>query len=333
MIIDMHCHIVPERFPVDADHDASNAFPVMQPTDGGADMMIAGTKFRAFRDTAWDANKRVADMPNIGVDKQVLSPLPELLMYHLDPDDGAQLARHLNEHIATMIREQPDRYYGLGSVPLQDVELAVVELEHVKNLGLNGVEIRTNIEGQNLGDPKFRPFFREATKLDLAIFVHANRATFMDRLSDIPETLGAEAALGFGIECGLAGASLIWGGVLAEFPNLRVCMSHGGGVLTQMLARSDNNYRNRKAIEQLLPEAPMEYARRMYYDDLAWNVSTLRYLIDNMGAKQVGIGTDYSGSSVRTISVEEEFEALKLSSSEREQISHTNAERFLGVDQ
>jgi aminocarboxymuconate-semialdehyde decarboxylase len=327
----MHCHIVPESFPLKAGRPSGSAFPVMQPTDSGADMVMAGTKFRSFRDTAWDASKRIDDMLNIGVNKQVISPLPELLMYHLDPVDGAELASHLNEYIAGMIREEPDRYYGLGSVPLQDVELAVAELERVKKLGLNGVEIRTNIEGENLGNPKFRPFFRKIANLDLAVFVHASRATFMDRLADVPATMGAEAALGFGVECGLAGASLIWGGVLAELPNLRICMSHGGGVLTQMLARSDSNYRNREAIKELLPEAPMDYARRMYYDDLAWNVPTLRYLIDSMGATQVGIGTDYSGVSGRTMSVADEFEALTLSASERELISHTNAERFLGI--
>lgn len=332
MIIDMHCHIVPKDFPQKAGRTSGDAFPIMRAADGGADLMIAGGKFRSFRDTAWDATKRVDDMSNIGVDKQVVSPLPELLMYHLDPTDGAELANHLNQYIAGMVREQPGRYHGLGSVPLQDVELAVAELQRIKELGLNGVEIRTNIEGENLGDPKFRPFFREAAALDLAVFVHASRATFMDRLGGVPSALGAEAALGFGVECGLAGASLIWGGVLAELPNLRICMSHGGGVLTQMLARSDNNYRNRKAIEELLPEAPMEYARQMYYDDLAWNVPTLRYLIDSMGATQVGIGTDYSGASVRTMSVEDEFDALKLSASEREMVSHANAERFLGID-
>lgn len=325
MIVDMHCHIVPEHFP------GLPNLPVMQHGGDGADMMIAGRKFRSFRDTAWDAAKRIEDLPNIGVDKQCVSPLPELLMYHLEPSEGAALARHLNETIAEIVRAHPDRYYGLGSAPLQDVELAVAELARIKELGLQGVEIRTNIEGQNLGDPKFRPFFREAAKLDLAVFVHANKPTFLDRLADAPAALGADAALGFGIECGLAGASLIWGGVLAELPELRVCMSHGGGVLTQMLARSDNNHRNRKAIADLLPEPPLDYARRMYYDDLAWNVPTLRYLIDSMGATQVGIGTDYSGASVRTMSVEDEFDALGLSPAERELVSHANAERFLGV--
>lgn len=325
MIVDMHCHIVPEDFPGLPD------LPVMQHVGDGADMMIAGKKFRSFRDTAWDAGKRIDDMPNIGVDKQCVSPLPELLMYHLEPPEGAALASHLNETIAAMVKQHPSHYYGLGSVPMQDVELAVAELSRVKELGLQGIELRTNIEGQNLGDPKFRPVFREAAGLGLAVFVHANKPTFLDRLADAPAALGADAALGFGVECGLAGASLIWGGVLAELPELRICMSHGGGVLTQMLARSDNNYRNRKAIGELLPEAPLDYARRMYYDDLAWNVPTLRYLIDSMGASQVGVGTDYSGASVRTISVDDEFDALGLSPAEQELVAHSNAERFLGV--
>jgi aminocarboxymuconate-semialdehyde decarboxylase len=127
--------------------------------------------------------------------------------------------------------------------------------------------------------------------------------------------------------------------VLAELPELRLCMSHGGGVLTQLLARSDAAYRTRKPVAELLPEPPMDYARRMYYDDLAWNLPTLRYLVDSMGASQLTIGTDYSGvkgtgvpsATARTMSTGEEFDALGLSAGEREAISLTNAERFLGA--
>ncbi|MEE8518263.1 MAG: amidohydrolase family protein [Dehalococcoidia bacterium] len=330
MIIDMHAHIVPEGFPIGTARASGDAWPRMQALDSGdADLMIGGKKFRTFRDTAWDPVKRLDDLPNIGMDKQVLSPLPELLMYHLDPRDGADLATHLNEAIAGMVRERPDAYYGLGTVPLQDVELAVAELERIKQLGLLGVEVRSNIEGKNLGDERFRPFFRRAEALDLCIFVHAYASTITDRLPGVPGD--AINHLGFPIECGLAGASLIWDGVLAECPKLRICMSHGGGVLTQMLARGDTLHRTRKAVAELLPEPPMEYARLMYYDDLAWNIPTLRYLIDSMGASQIAIGTDYSGASVRTISPREEFDALGLSDGEREQISNANALRFLGV--
>jgi aminocarboxymuconate-semialdehyde decarboxylase len=331
MIIDMHAHIVPEHFPLKTGGTSADLWPAMEHlASGDADMVIGGKTFRTFKDTAWDPGKRVDDLPNIGMDKQVLSPLPELLMYHLDPADGGELASHLNEAIAGMVKARPDHYYGLGTVPLQDVELAIAELARVKQLGLSGVEIRTNIQGENLGEPKFRPFFREAAALDLAVFIHASRPTFGDRIDHLPSAI-SDPAIGFPIECGLAGASLIWGGVLAELPELRICMSHGGGVLTQLLARSDTAHRTRKPVADLLPEPPMDYARRMYYDDLAWNVPTLRYLIDGMGASQVTIGTDYSGASARTISPGDEFDALGLSAGERDAISHANAERFLGV--
>jgi aminocarboxymuconate-semialdehyde decarboxylase len=331
MIIDMHAHIVPEGFPTRGTRTSGDGWPLMLAQDSGnADLMIGGKKFRTFRDTAWNPTKRLDDLPNIGMDKQVLSPLPELLMYHLDPRDGADLATHLNEAIAGMVKERPDAYYGLGTAPLQDVGLAIAELERIKQLGLLGVEVRSNVEGANLGDERFRPFFRQAEVLDLSIFVHAYGSTVTDRLPGLPED--AINHLGFPIECGLAGASLIWDGVLTECPKLRVCMSHGGGVLTQMLARGDTLYRTREAVAKLLPEPPMDYARRMYYDDLAWNVPTLRYLIDSMGASQVTIGTDYSGASVRTITPADEFDALGLSEAEREQISSANALRFLGVE-
>ena len=330
MIIDLHAHVVPEHFPMNVGSGAS-PWPIMEHlASGDADMMIGGNKFRTFRDTAWDAAKRADDLPNIAMDKQVLSPLPELLMYHLAPKDGAALASHMNESIARMVEARPDHYYGLGSAPLQDIELAVAELARVKELGLAGVEIRSNIEGANLGEPRFRPFFKEAERLGLAIFVHAYNSTLQSRLDHLPSGVW-ENHLAYPMECGLAGASLIWSGVLADCPDLRICISHGGGVLTQMLARSDGVHRTRKPIAELLPEAPMDYARRMYYDDLAYNIPTIRYIIDSMGASQMTIGTDYSGASVRTMDPLGEFDALGLSSTEREQIGSGNALRFLGV--
>ena len=196
MIIDMHTHIVPKDFPFLANRPSGDAFPSMSPKDEErSTIMISGEEYRTVRDVCWDAPKRAAEMAGQGTDKQVLSPLPELLMYHLDPKDGADLARHLNETIAGMVTAEPERFYGLGSVPMQDVELAVAELGVIKELGLHGVEIRSNIEGRSLGEERFRPFFNEAAALDLAVFPHANRPTFADRLAHIPPIV-ADAPLG-----------------------------------------------------------------------------------------------------------------------------------------
>ena len=331
MIIDMHTHIVPKDFPSGAGRASGSAFPAMAPKDDERSaIVIGGAEYRVVRDVCWDAPKRAAEMMSQGTDRQALSPLPELLMHNLDPQDGADLARHLNEAIAAMVAAEPERFYGFGTVPMQDVELAVAELRAVKELGLRGVEVRSNIEGRSLGEDRFRPFFREADALGLAVFVHANRPTFADRLAHIPPIV-ADAPLGFPIESGLAGASIIWSGLLDELPNLRVCVSHGGGVLTQLLARSDENWRTREPVRKLLPKAPMEYAAMLYYDDITFGTAPLRYLIDHVGAGQVMIGSDWQGTGPKTPSPEEEFAALGLSAEERDLIGWRNALRYMGM--
>ena len=332
MIIDMHTHIVPKDFPLQPDRLSGDAFPSMAPKDEErSTIMIGGEEYRTVRNVCWDALKRATEMMSQGTDRQVLSPLPELLMYHLDPKDGADLARHLNETIAGMVAAEPERFYGLGSVPMQDIELAVTELRVIKELGLHGVEIRSNIEGRSLGEERFRPFFREAAALGLAVFPHANRPTFADRLAHIPPIV-ADAPLGFPIESGLAGASIIWSGLLDELPDLRICISHGGGVLMQLLARSDENWHAREPVRKLLPKAPMEYAAMLYYDDITFGTAPLRYLIDHVGASQVMIGSDWQGTGPKTPSPQGEFEALGLGAEERELIGWKNALRYLGVE-
>ena len=330
MIIDMHTHIVPRDFPYAPDRASGDAFPQMAVKDDErSTIMIGGQEYRTVRDVCWDAPKRSAEMQGEGTDKQVLSPLPELLMYHLDPKDSVDLARHLNETIAAMVAAEPDHFYGLGSAPMQDIPSAVAELRVIKELGLHGVEIRSNIEGRSLGEEQFRPFFREAAALGLSVFPHANRPTFADRLAHIPAVV-ADAPLGFPIESGLAGASLIWSGLLDELPELRVCISHGGGVLMQLLARSDENWHSRDAVRKLLPKSPMEYASMLYYDDMAFGTAPLRYLIDQVGASQVMIGSDWQGTGPKTPSPEDEFAALGLSAEERDLIGWRNALRYLG---
>ena len=212
---------------------------------------------------------------------------------------------------------------------MQDIPSAVAELRVIKELGLHGVEIRSNVEGRSLGEEQFRPFFREAAALGLSVFPHANRPTFADRLAHIPAVV-ADAPLGFPIESGLAGASLIWSGLLDELPDLRVCISHGGGVLMQLLARSDENWHSRDAVRKLLPKSPMEYASMLYYDDMAFGTAPLRYLIDQVGASQVMIGSDWQGTGPKTPSPEDEFAALGLSAEERDLIGWRNALRYLG---
>ena len=331
MNIDMHTHIVPENFPPVGSRAAGDLWPRMepQPDDGSgfarSNVIISGRNFRTVLDRCWSTDRRIAEMPDLGIDRQVLSPMPELLAYRLEPSDGQALGRHLSETIVRMVDANPDRFYGLGAVPLQDVELAAKELSHLKGLGLPGVEILSNIQGLSPGDPKFLPFFKEAESLGMAVFIHSQHPTFTDRI------VGPGAwvnAVGFPTEAALAATSLIGGGTLEACPDLRVCISHGGGTLSQILPRLD--YFHSNSTQDKSAKTPTEYARQMYYDDILFSNQSLRLLIDTVGTSQVVVGSDYP-FQFRPQAPAEEYAALGLTPDEIEAISSANCLRFLGL--
>jgi aminocarboxymuconate-semialdehyde decarboxylase len=331
MIIDVHTHIVPEHFPPVGSRPAGNRWPCMDHVEpGSANVMIAGRNFRTVLDRCWHVPRRLREMaePSYAVDRQVLSPMPELLAYGLEPQDGLDLARHLNETLMQMVEQAPERFYALGSVPLQDIDLATAELQRVKALGLNGIELLSNVNGQSLGEAKFLPFFQAAEALGLAIFVHAQHPTFMDRVVGPPFL---QNAVGFPIEGALGIASLITGKVMEACPGLRLAFSHGGGTFMQLLPRLENAWRKNPAFKELLPKPPSDYARQFFYDDIFFDNRTLQYLLDTVGSNQVMIGSDYP-FMFRDQTPEEEFDALGLTAAERQAVGGGNCLRFLGLE-
>ena len=328
MIIDIHTHIVPEHFPPVGSRPAGDRWPYMDHVEPGkANVMISGRNFRTVLDHCWDVPRRLREMaePTYSVDRQVLSPLPELLAYRLDPHDGLDLARYLNEVLMRMVEQAPDRFYALGSVPLQDVELACAELQRIKAMGLHGLEILSNVNGKSLGEPLFLPFFKEAEALGVPIFVHAQYPSFMDRVVGPPFL---ENAVGFPIEGALGIASIITGKVMESCPDLSLAFSHGGGTFMQLLPRMENAWHKNQTIKAHLPQAPSAYARKFFYDDIFFDNRTLRYLLDTVGSSQVMIGSDYP-FMFRDQTPEEEFNVLGLTAREREELSSGNCLRFL----
>lgn len=331
MVIDVHTHIVPENFPPVGNRAAGNRWPSMDRIGAEtANVMIAGRNFRTVLDRCWSVPRRLGEMAaaDYAVDRQVLSPMPELLAYRLDPEDGRDLARYLNEVLMRMVDEAPDRFYALGSVPLQDVALATEELRRVKSLGLHGVELLSNVNGKSLGEPEFLPFFKAAEELDVPIFVHAQHVTFMDRVVGPPFI---ENIVAFPLEGALGIASMVTGGLMEACPNLRLCFSHGGGTFTQMLPRLENAWHKNPNFHALMPRKPSDYARMFFYDDVMFDNRMVRYLIDTAGARQVVIGSDYP-FQFRDQSPEDEFDDLRLTAEEREWISSGNCLRFLGLE-
>lgn len=327
--IDVHTHVVPENFPAYAGRKAGVPWPSMVPAYScHRHVMIGGGIFRTVSDKCWDGGGRIVDMGALGIERQVLSPMPELLSYWLDVDDAAVLMRHINEQIATMVAAHPHRFSGLGGVPLQDIDQAIAELDHLCNtLGLSGVEIGTNINGIPIGEAQFEPFFAAAEAMGAAIFVHPLRPCGMDRLVG-PAAL--EQVLAFPCETGLAAASLITGGTLARHPRLRIALSHGGGSFSALAARLEHAWNVFPNLRTNIPAAPLELARSFYFDSLVYNPSVLRHQIEMFGIRQTMIGSDYPFviqetapmAKIRDLGFDPPAEALLL---------RENALRWLGL--
>ena len=186
--IDVHCHFVPSQFPQYSGRNPSARWPSMQHDGcGHASVIIQGKNYRTVVEQAWDGAKRVVDMDRQGIARQVVSPMPELMSYWLEVEDAKVLVRHVNDQIAELCAANPGRFSGLGGVPLQDVDAAVRELEHVlRARKLLGVEIATHVNGVAIGDARFEPFFAEAERLDMVVFVHALHPTGIDRVVGSP---------------------------------------------------------------------------------------------------------------------------------------------------
>lgn len=291
-MIDIHTHVVPEHFPAYAGRHADARWPSMVPAQPcHRHVMLAGSVYRTVSHQCWDCAVRQEDMDRLGVGRHVLSPMPELLSYWLQPEDGAAMCGYLNDVIARMVATAPGRFTGLGAVPLQDVDAAIRVLDHAMHqLKLKGVEIGTNVNGVVIGDPKFLPFFEAAAAWGAAIFVHPLRPAGMDRLVGPP---ALEQAVAFPGETGLAAVSLITGGTFERVPGLRIAFSHGGGTLAMLLPRLRQAWQTMPPVAKALTGDPMLAARRMYVDDLVYDAATIRRLIDVFGDTQVLAGSDY----------------------------------------
>jgi aminocarboxymuconate-semialdehyde decarboxylase len=261
-------------------------------------------------------------MGGMRVSRQALSPMPELLSYWLPMPDGGALIRYLNEQIAAMVARAPERFVGLGAVPLQDVDKAVEELQYVKKLGFAGVEIASHVNGVSIGDARFEPFFAAAEQLGAAVFVHALRPAGQERI------VGAftEQAVCFPGDIALACASMITGGIAARHPRLRIAFSHGGGAMAMLLPRLVHAWKAIPKARESLTESPAETAKRFFYDHLVFDPAAVKFLVASFGASQVLIGSDYPFN----MGDPDPLGTLEKAGLDRA-LTAANARRFLGL--
>jgi aminocarboxymuconate-semialdehyde decarboxylase len=265
----------------------------------------------------------------MGIALQVISPMPELFSYWLPAAAANDLLRYTNDQIAEFVAASNSRLLALAGIPLQDLDLAILELTRAcTQLGCVGVEIGSNVNGLPIGAPHFDPFFAAAEKLNAAIFVHAVRPAGMDRLVG-PNAL--QQVLAYPTDVGLAAASVITANTLLRFPKLRIAFSHGGGTLAALLPRLAEGVRVFPALRDSLQQDVYQQARRFFYDTLVYDEVTLRHLLAVFGDTQLLIGTDYPFNFHERRPLQRIDDAVP-DEAVRTKLRHANAARFLHLE-
>jgi len=326
LIVDIHAHvIVAEVARRAAPHDKWR--PQVTWTEGHQLVDFGGRTINAARREFVDIEVILAQQDKIGVDTLVLTPWSALFRYDADLDISLAVNRIQNDALAKIAQEH-ERIAALGTVPLQDSAAAVAELKRtIEELGLPGVEIGTNVNGSYLGAAQLRPFWAAAAALGAFIMIHP-----------VPGMGGPTMreyylwnAFGNPAETALAASHMILSGLLDEFPNLKICLLHGGGYLPYQIGRLDRAYAVRPEVQAKLSAPPSSYFKRFYFDTVTHSAAALSYLIDLVGVEHVLLGSDYPFDMGYENPAHLVEELPGLNETERMAILGGNAQRVLNL--
>ncbi len=328
--IDMHCHYFNPEVGKKAAvlNPAEQEMPFIFANQLTRDVNTKQMKDRAPKLS--DIAVRLADMDRMGIDIQAVSPAPFQYYYFAEPAFGAELARDVNDGIAHLTQQWPDRFVGIGTVPLQNADMAVIELERAVNkLGLRGIEINTHVNGKDLTDPSLglEKFFRKVDELGVALFMHPNGFTSAERLKDHY----LNNVIGNPLDTTIAVSHLIFDGVIERNPGLKILLAHAGGYLAHYWARMDHAHRARPDCRTVISKPPSSYLEKFYFDTITFDPVMLANLIDRYGADHVLLGTDYPYDMGEEDPMGLIESVKRLKRSDKDMIMGGNAARLLNI--
>jgi aminocarboxymuconate-semialdehyde decarboxylase len=291
LTIDIHTHIIPEHLPDFTKKFGYGDFIHLDHHKPCCARMMKGDKFfREIQDNCWSPERRIEECDGHHVHVQVLSTIPVMFNYNVKAKDCLEVSQFLNDHIAEVVHKYPKRFIGLGTLPMQDPQLAIKELERCKKIGLIGIQIGSHINDWNLNATELFPIFEACAKLDMALFVHPWDMMGQDKMSKywLPWLVGMPA------ETSLAICSMIFGGIFEKLPKLRVAFAHGGGSFPATIGRIEHGFNSRPdlvAVDNNV--SPREYLGKFYLDSLVHESAMLDYIVELFGADHIALGSDY----------------------------------------
>lgn len=316
--IDIHAHLEPRCFH-QALH-AGNSWHGMTRKSDEADIDPMET---------WTPEQRIADMDSLGVDVQVVSTSSVYYKYGLDVGTTLAIATDCNNEVHQMTLDHPDRFKGFATLPMQDPKTAIAELDRAVNqLGLVGAMIDDKVNGKTYDEPEFLPFWQAAEQMGALIFVHQGDPNVVEQRTKryhLPNTIGNP------VDRTITFASLVFGGVMDQCPDLKVCLAHGGGYTCFGIGRMDRGWQVRSEARLNAQGPPSAYLSKFYYDCLTHSEPALRMLIDSVGIDRVVLGTDWPANMRIDWPVSWVLSLESLTQEEKEAILYKNLETLLGI--
>jgi aminocarboxymuconate-semialdehyde decarboxylase len=327
--IDMHSHIIPKNLPNWTEKFGYGKFIYLNHNeDRSADMMQGGQFFRRIKENCWDEDLRLGEYEQFQTQTQVVCTIPVLFSYWAEPKHGLELSEYLNDHIAELVAKYPKNYIGLATIPMQDTELAIKELERAKAIGHVGIQIGSNINDENLSEERFFPIFEACERLGMAVMIHPWQMMGFDSMKKywLPWLVGMPA------ETSRAACSMIFGGVLERLPNLRVCFSHAGGSFLPTLGRIEHGFNCRPDLVAIDNDVnPRDYVGKFWVDCITHDIDALKYILKMQGSKRVCLGSDYP-FPLGDLEIGKFIEESDLSTQDKENIFSNSTLEWLNLD-